>query len=187
MSSSSAEAPQLQIEYVGIESLLPYANNAKIHEKEQIEQIASSIKQFEMCDPIAVWTNGNGELEIVEGHGRLLALKSLGIDVAPIIKLDHLTDEERRAYTHIHNQTTLVSGFDQDILNIDLEELDFDWEEFGFDIDDSEPDSDDDSHRKEADFNDLLGVFVECKNEDEQEKIYSELIKGGMKCRLLTL
>ena len=131
---------ELSIEYANVSSLIPYTNNAKEHPQEQIEQIIASIRQFEMCDPIAVWTNESGELEIVEGHGRLLALESLGIEQAPIIRLDHLTDEERRAYTHVHNQLTMNTGFDEDILNIDIEELDFDWEEFGFDIDDEQED-----------------------------------------------
>lgn len=126
---------ELNVEYVPTKSLVPYANNAKEHPEEQVRQIASSIEQFGMNDPIAVWTNGNGELEIVEGHGRLLALELIGSETCPIVRLDHLSDEERRAYTHVHNQTTLTSGFDEDILFPELEELDFDWDSFGFDMD----------------------------------------------------
>lgn len=126
---------ELNVEYVPTKSLVPYANNAKEHPEEQVRQIANSIEQFGMNDPIAVWTNGDGELEIVEGHGRLLALELIGSETCPIVRLDHLSDEERRAYTHVHNQTTLTSGFDEDILFPDLEELDFDWDSFGFDMD----------------------------------------------------
>ena len=123
---------ELKVEYVDTSVLVPYANNAKEHPQEQIREIANSMEEFGNCDPIAVWTNPDGKLEIVEGHGRLLALNMLGIDRAPIIKLDHLTDEQRRAYTHIHNQTTLTSGFDLDILKRDMESLNFDWDSFGF-------------------------------------------------------
>lgn len=122
----------LKVEYVDTSSLIPYANNSKLHPAEQVEQIANSIREFGNCDPIAVWTNGDGELEIVEGHGRLMALNELGIDIAPIIKLDHLTDEQRRAYSHIHNQTTLTSELDLEKLEEDMFELDFDWGSFGF-------------------------------------------------------
>lgn len=128
--------PDLRIEIAKVADLLPYAHNAKIHTAEQVEQIAASIEEFGNNDPIAIWHNADGDMEIVEGHGRLLALKSLGIEECPVIALDHLTDEQRRAYAHVHNQTTLTSGFDLDILQKELDELDFDWESFGFDMPD---------------------------------------------------
>lgn len=125
--------PDLKIEETPVETLVPYANNAKIHTRKQVDQIAASISEFGNCDPIAVWHNENGEPEIVEGHGRVLALKQLGIETAPVISLDHLTDEQRRAYTHVHNQTTLSSGFDYETLTEDMDNLNADWESFGFD------------------------------------------------------
>lgn len=127
------QQPELKIEEVAVADLLPYAHNAKLHSEYQIDTIAASISEFGNCDPIAVWHNDQGEMEIVEGHGRVLALKKLGIEVAPVITLDHLSDEQRRAYTHVHNQTTLNSGFDVEILDAEIELLDFDWESFGFD------------------------------------------------------
>lgn len=123
---------ELKIEIEKVEDLVPYARNAKKHPPEQVRQIAASIKEFGNCDPVAVWTNAKGEPEIVEGHGRVLALKELGIDKCPVIYLDHLSDEQRRAYTHVHNQTTLTSGFDLGVLDLDMDELDFDWGDFGF-------------------------------------------------------
>ena len=89
---------KLKIEYVSIDDIKPYKNNAKLHPKEQIEQIKKSIEQFGMNDPIGIWKD-----EIVEGHGRLLALKELGYEEVPIIRLDHLTDEQRKAYILAHN------------------------------------------------------------------------------------
>lgn len=124
--------PELEVREMAVADLVPYANNAKKHPKEQIEQIAESISEFGNCDPIAVWHNEDGEAEIVEGHGRVMALKQLGIDTAPVIFLDHLTDEQRRAYTHVHNQTTLSSGFDEQALIDDMDNLDMDWEALGF-------------------------------------------------------
>lgn len=127
------EMPELTVEEMPTEALIPYANNAKEHSQLQVEQIANSIEAFGFNDPVGVWENAQGELEIVEGHGRVMAAKRLGIDVLPVIRLDHLTDEQRRAYTHVHNQTTLNSGFDSEMLEVDLEVLDFDWDDFGFD------------------------------------------------------
>lgn len=124
----------LKIEYIDINSIKPYKNNAKLHPKTQIEQIKKSIEQFGMDDPVAIWHN-----EIVEGHGRVIACKELGINEIPIIRLDHLTDEERKAYTLIHNKLTMNSGFDIDILNEELENIiDIDMEEFDFDFIDEE-------------------------------------------------
>lgn len=65
--------PDLKIEETPVKTLIPYANNAKIHTRKQVDQIAASISEFGNCDPIAVWHNENGEPEIVEGHGRVLA------------------------------------------------------------------------------------------------------------------
>lgn len=126
----------LQVEYVPTDSLVPYVNNANIHSEEQVEQIAASIKEFGFNDPIAVWTNKDGEPEIIEGHGRTLAAKKLGIDVLPVIHLDTLTDEQRRAYTHVHNQQTRNSEFDWEVLDMEMAELDFGWTELGFDMPD---------------------------------------------------
>ncbi len=121
---------KLEIEYVDINSIKPYKNNAKKHPQEQIEQIKRSIEQFGMDDPIGVWNN-----EIVEGHGRLIACKELGYDEIPIIRLDHLTDEERKAYTLAHNKLTMNSDFDIDILNEELASLEtIDMGDFGFEF-----------------------------------------------------
>lgn len=120
---------KLKVEYLPIEEIKPYENNAKIHTPEQIDQIKESIKQFGMNDPIGIWSKDN---IIVEGHGRLLACQELGYKEVPIIRLDDLTDEQRRAYTLAHNQLTMNTGFDIDTLTEELENLSIDMSEFGF-------------------------------------------------------
>lgn len=119
---------KLKIEYVDINTIKPYKNNAKKHPQEQIDQIKKSIQEFGNNDPIAVWNN-----EIVEGHGRYLALQELGGGTIPIIRLDELTDEQRKAYTLVHNKLTMNSDFDFNILDSEIAELDIDMSEFGFD------------------------------------------------------
>lgn len=118
---------QLKVEYVPIDTIQPYAGNAKLHPKEQIEQIKNSIKEFGFDDPIAIW---NGE--IVEGHGRYIAAQELDIDTVPVIRLDHLTDAQRRAYNIAHNKLTMNSGFNFDLLQLELESLELDMTDFGF-------------------------------------------------------
>ena len=123
---------QLKIEYIDISQLKPYENNAKVHTEEQIAQIMKSIEEFGMNDPIAVWQDN----EIIEGHGRLMACQKLGIKEVPIIRLDNLTDEQRRAYMNIHNQLTMNTGFDIQLLEEELKSItNIDMSQFGFDID----------------------------------------------------
>lgn len=121
---------KLKIEYLTPEELQPYANNAKLHPDAQIKQIANSIEAFEFSDPIGIW----GDNEVVEGHGRLLAALQLGLKEVPVIRLDHLTDEQRRAYMLVHNQTTMTSGWDADKLLREQAAIDINWEDFGFNM-----------------------------------------------------
>ena len=121
----------LKIEYLKTSELTPNPNNAKLHPDSQVAQIVRSIEEFGMDDPIAVWGEDN---TIVEGHGRLLACQKLGIDEVPIIRLDHLTDKQREAYTLVHNQLTMNTGFDIAKLTATLEKIGDNLIEYGFDI-----------------------------------------------------
>lgn len=158
--------------------LIPYANNARIHSAEQIDTIKASIEQFGFNDPVGVWTNKNGELEIVEGHGRVLAAQQLGIEEVPTINLDHLTDEERRAYSIVHNQTTDNSSFDTAILEYELENLDFEWQDFGIELP-KEPEYD----SSEIELPENWDIIVTCSSEREQNEKLAELIELGYDVR----
>lgn len=126
----------MEIIKLKIADLTPYENNAKEHPKKQIEEIKNSIETFGFCDPIGIWGERN---IIVEGHGRVLALQEMGKTEVECIRLDHLSNEERKAYTLAHNKTTLSSDFDFEKLEAELKELsaadlDFSMEDFGFDL-----------------------------------------------------
>ena len=145
---------KLKIEYVSKEELKPYANNAKLHTGEQVEQIKHSIEEFGFNDPIAVWHDN----EVIEGHGRLLAVMEMDdIDTVPIIRLDDLTDEQRRAYMLVHNQLTLNTGYDFVLLQEELDTiLSVDMTEFGFAL-------------EQIDDIDDIGDLLADKEEDEEE------------------
>ena len=125
----------MKIEILPISKIKPYENNAKLHPKEQIEQIKKSIKEFGNNDPIAIDENN----VIIEGHGRFLALKELGYDEVEIIRLSHMTDEQKKAYILTHNKLTMNSGFDMEILELELEDItNINMEDFGFDFEEIE-------------------------------------------------
>lgn len=118
----------LKIEYVDVAKLKPYDKNTRKHEDYDVSQIAHSIEQYGFNDPIGIWGKDN---IIVEGHGRLLAAKKLGMTEVPCIRLDDLTDEQRREYAIMHNKTAELSTWDFDLLAAEIPELDFS----GFDVD----------------------------------------------------
>lgn len=121
---------KLEIEYIPISEIKLYPNNAKVHTAEQIEQIKKSIQEFGFNDPIGIW---NGEC--VEGHGRVIAATELGIDKVPVVRLDDLTDEQRKAYALVHNKLTMNTDFDFDLLGIELDNIaNIDMSDFGFEI-----------------------------------------------------
>lgn len=140
----------LKIEYLRTGSLTPYEKNARKHTDEDLETIIQSIEQFGFDDPIGIWSEKN---IVVEGHGRLIAAKRLGIKEVPCIRLDHLSDEERKAYALAHNKTAEMSDWDFDLLEEELRALGgsgYDMTAFGFEIGDTEDmDAEEDDYEPE--------------------------------------
>ena len=135
---------ELKIEYIAVSKLKPYSKNARQHAEQDVSTIIESIKEFGFSDPIGVWSDDN---VVVEGHGRLIAAKKLKLKEVPVIRLDHLTDEQRRAYALAHNKTAEMSDWDYDLLNSELGDIfDIDMGNFGFDINIEEEISDEDVH-----------------------------------------
>lgn len=122
----------LKIVYLSPEALTPYEGNARKHGAEDLEAIAASIRENGFCDPIGIWGENN---IIVEGHGRRLAAMKLGLERVPCIRLDHLTEAQRREYALAHNRTAELSEWDFEQLEKELAALDqeFEMTDFGFD------------------------------------------------------
>lgn len=129
----SEKKMNLKIEYLPVDALKPYSKNARKHSEKDIQAICNSIEEFQFLDPIGIWSDKN---IIVEGHGRLMAAKRLGMDEVPCIRLDHLTDEQRKAYALAHNKTAELSKWFDELLQSELTDIEnIDMELFGFDLD----------------------------------------------------
>jgi DNA modification methylase len=121
----------MQIEQVGIESLIPYARNSRTHSDEQVAQVAASIREFGFTNPVLI----SSDNDIIAGHGRVLAARKLGMVEVPCIRLGHLTEAQRRAYVIADNKLALNSGWDEEMLKVELrglEEEEFDLGLTGF-------------------------------------------------------
>lgn len=123
-----------EIVYKSVKELVPYARNSRTHSDEQIAQIMASIKEFGFTNPVLT----DGDNGIIAGHGRVMAAQRMGMDEVPTIELSHLTEAQKKAYIIADNKLALNSGWDEDLLRLELVYLDeagFDYSELGFDFD----------------------------------------------------
>ena len=122
-----------KIEWLSVETLIPYAKNARTHSDEQVAQIAGSIKEFGFNNPVLV----DKDNSIIAGHGRLMAARKLGMDKVPVVQLEHMTEAQRKAYVLADNRIALNSGWDTGMLSLELQDLkdDIDLSLLGFDAD----------------------------------------------------
>jgi ParB-like chromosome segregation protein Spo0J len=178
------------LEFVPVEKLIPYARNSRTHSDAQVAQIAASIKEFGFTNPVLI-DEADG---IIAGHGRLLAARKLGMAEVPCLRLGYLSEIQKRAYIIADNKLALNSGWDDELLKLELHALDeadygLDMTGFGADeltkimfgelIEPEEP--------AEQSVPSAFEVSVSCDSEAEQERVYEMLTKQGLKCRVLTM
>lgn len=182
-----------KISYYKVSELIPYALNTRTHDDSQVSQIAASIREFGFNNPVLIDERKN----IIAGHGRVLAAKKLELEKVPCIVITGLTPAQRKAYTIADNKIALNSGWDEELLKIEIQGLD----EGGFDLSltgfsDKEIESlflSEEEEREEGESGgvkdkDLLSannVLIECSSESEAEKIYNEFIERGFKVKLI--
>lgn len=111
---------------VPTDKLIPYANNARTHSKEQITKLRSSLREFGFINPIIIDKNFN----VIAGHGRLTAAKDEGFTEVPCVFADHLTEPQKKAYILADNRMALDADWDEELLAIEIEEL----HNLGFDL-----------------------------------------------------
>ena len=139
-----------RFEKVNIDRLVPYARNARTHSKEQILQLRASLREFGFVNPVIV----DKDLNVIAGHGRILAAKEEGITQVPCVFAEHLTEAQKRAYILADNRLALNAGWDAEMLSVeiaDLQAADFDVSLLGFD---------------DAELNQLLGGAEDVKDDD---------------------
>lgn len=179
----------LKIEYVATDDLIPYINNSRTHSESQIKQIAASIREFGFTNPILIDEGGS----VIAGHGRLVAAELLNLDEVPTITLEGLTEAQRKAYVIADNKLALNSGWDDELLKIEIEtlkNLDFDLDILGWSV---LPDFagevdysilDDDSHDEELDgYSDEVKKAIQIEFDafdyEEAKELIAQLRKDG--------
>jgi ParB-like chromosome segregation protein Spo0J len=171
-----------------VSALVPYARNSRTHSKEQIDQIAASIKEWGFTTPILVDTDG----QIIAGHGRLLAAQKLNLDEVPTITATGWTDAQKKAYVIADNKLALNAGWDNAMLAIemtDLSNMGFDLELTGFDLGELADLFDVDAEEKEeltknveVPQNQMLLTF---ETEFLLQEWYERAQNEGIECKLL--
>ena len=124
--------PDLEVEYLPLANLVPYARNARTHSPEQIDQLVASVREFGWTNPVLVDEHGG----IIAGHGRVMAAQQMGMGQVPCIRLSHLSETQRRAYVLADNRLALNAGWDDVLLAqelADLQDMNFDLGLLGFD------------------------------------------------------
>ncbi|MCL2532517.1 MAG: site-specific DNA-methyltransferase [Oscillospiraceae bacterium] len=122
-----------RFEQVPVDKLVPYARNARTHSKQQILQLRASLREFGFVNPVLC----DRELNIIAGHGRIMAAKEEGITEVPCVFVEHLTEAQKRAYILADNRLALSAGWDEELLALEfgeLQELGFDLGLTGFDL-----------------------------------------------------
>ena len=108
-----------KLEFVSVEKLIPYARNARTHDDAQVAQIAASIREFGFNNPVLI----DGDDGIIAGHGRVMAARKLGLDNVPCLRLAHLSETQKKAYILADNKIALNSGWNDEMLRLEIEEL----------------------------------------------------------------
>ena len=158
------EVVRLEIVLKKTSELIPYINNTRTHTEEQVNQVASSIKEFGFTHPVLIDKDGG----IIAGHCRTLAAKKLKLKEIPCIELSNLTEAQKKAYIIADNKLALNAGWNEELLKIEIEslkELDFDLDLLGFDENELEKLL---GETKEIDMNDFFEESAEVSEKKEK-------------------
>lgn len=181
---------KLKVETWPIEKLIPYCRNPRKNDA-QVDRMASAIKEFGFRIPIVAKSDGS----VVDGHLRLKAAQKLGLKEVPVALADELTEAQVKAFRLLANKSANWAEWETDLLKLELEDLqamDFDLELTGFDAEELgniwlDGDGKDDVEPEGEDYHESLSVVVDCEDEAQQEALFNEFTKRGLKCRVQSL
>lgn len=108
-----------EMKLMKVSQLVPYINNARTHNEEQITKLRSSFREFGFINPVII----DRECNVIAGHGRIIAAKAEGIEEIPCVFADHLTDAQKKAYIIADNRMAQDAGWDEELLRIEIEAL----------------------------------------------------------------
>jgi ParB-like chromosome segregation protein Spo0J len=140
-----------EMQLIGIDKLIPYANNARTHSPEQINKLRSSLREFGFINPVII----DRDMNIIAGHGRVLAAREEHIAEVPCVFADHLTPAQKKAYIIADNRMAMDAGWDEELLRVEIEALQaeaFDIALTGFDDKELSKLFDDGNETKDDDF-----------------------------------
>lgn len=175
-----------EIVYRDPRELIAYENNSRVHSADQIDRIKRSIEEFGFINPVLIDENNT----IIAGHARTESAIDLGLSEVPTISVEHLTEEQIKAYVIADNRLAELSSWDNEMLKFELDWLkdnDFDIDLTGFDGITFEDDEDEEINLVEEEYVEAYNVVIECRDEVEQESIYNEMTERGLKCRVQSL
>ena len=152
-----------EFQLVDINKLVPYANNARTHNKEQILKLRSSLREFGFVNPVII----DREYNVLAGHGRIEAAKAENISEVPCVFADHLTEAQKKAYILADNRMALDAGWDEELLSVEMQEL----QELGFDLSMTGFD--------EKELTDLLGVDADGEAKEDDFDLSAALEKAA--------
>jgi hypothetical protein len=179
--------PADHVERRSVESLIPYARNARTHSEEQVAQLAASIKEWGWTTPVLVDEDG----QIIAGHGRVMAARKLGIDEIPVMIARGWTEAQRRAYVLADNKLALNSGWDMDLLKVELQdigEMSFDLDKIGFSVGEMTAFFDEPKEQKKKNIEDSFiknEMLLTFQTEEQMQDWYNKAELEGIECKIL--
>ena len=174
---------QNKYEYVNTAELIPYARNARTHSEKQIKQVAKSIHEFGFISPVII-DKDNG---VIAGHCRILAAEECKMEQVPCIRVEHLSDIQKKAYILADNKLALNAGWSEEFLKEELDELktfNFDLDTIGFEdfkFDEFNPHIKD---KNDAESSPSFKVIITLEDEDKQQLLFNELRDRGLKVKI---
>lgn len=173
--------------FIDIAELKPYENNARLHPQEQIDKIVNSINEFGFITPVIIDENNT----ILVGHGRTQAAKQAGLEQVPYRRITNLTDEQKRAYILADNKLSDIAEWDEELLQMELENISLDMTAFGFEefeinidednnevIEDEIPETPEEPRAKLGDLYKLGNHRLIC-GDSTDENVIAKLLRGG--------